>query len=96
MPEKKINGKAVTFVARISNSFSEDEIEILDFVTKVLLRGGDPRIARRAKAFPSLCKKVLAMKQKAEEKRGRPLPPMTPPSEESVSAASDEDGPSET
>ena len=32
---------------RISNSFSEDEIQVLEFVTQTLLRGGDPRVRRR-------------------------------------------------
>lgn len=57
---------------RISNSFSEDEIQVLEFVTQTLLRGGDPRVATRNKAFPSLCRKVMAMKAKVKELKQRP------------------------
>jgi hypothetical protein len=57
---------------RISNSFSEDEIQVLDFITQTLLRGGDPRIATRNKAFGSVCRKVIAMKAKVNELKLRP------------------------
>jgi hypothetical protein len=57
---------------RISNSFSEDEIQVLDFITQTLLRGGDPRIATRNKAFGSVCRKVIAMKAKVHELKQRP------------------------
>jgi hypothetical protein len=57
---------------RISNSFSEDEIQVLDFITQTLLRGGDPRIATRNKAFGSVCRKVIAMKAKVNELKQRP------------------------
>ena len=56
---------------RISNSFSEDEIQVLDFITQTLLRGGDPRIATRNKAFGSVCRKVIAMKAKVNELKQR-------------------------
>jgi hypothetical protein len=56
---------------RISNSFSEDEVQVLDFITQTLLRGGDPRIATRNKAFGSVCRKVLAMKSKVNELKQR-------------------------
>lgn len=59
---------------RISNSFSEDEIQVLDFITQTLLRGGDPRIATRNKAFGSVCRKVIAMKAKVSELKQRPAP----------------------
>jgi hypothetical protein len=58
---------------RISNSFSEDEIQVLDFITQTLLRGGDPRIATRNKAFGSVCRKVIAMKAKVHELKQRPV-----------------------
>jgi hypothetical protein len=56
---------------RISNSFSEDEIQVLDFITQTLLRGGSPSMATRHKAYPSLCRKVMAMKAKVNELKQR-------------------------
>ena len=58
---------------RISNSFSEDEIQVLDFITQTLLRGGTPTMATRNKAYPSLCRKVMAMKAKVNELKARPV-----------------------
>ena len=52
---------------RISNSFSEGEIQILDFILQTLLRGGTPTMAARHKDFASLCRKVISMKTKAAE-----------------------------
>lgn len=84
---------------RISNSFSEDEIQVLDFITQTLLRGGDPRIATRNKAFGSVCRKVIAMKAKVSELKQRPAPqessvgtvaaPQTQPATEEVAAHDD-------
>jgi len=54
---------------RISNSFSEDEIQVLDFILSTLLRGGSPAMATRNKDFASLCRKVVAMKAKVAEKK---------------------------
>ncbi len=65
---------------RISNSFSEGEIAVIDFILTTLLRGGSPQMATRSKDFASLCRKVASMKQRVEEKRrddilrGRPTP----------------------
>ncbi|MBZ0117333.1 MAG: hypothetical protein K8H88_10075 [Sandaracinaceae bacterium] len=53
---------------RISNSFSEGEIQVLDFILSTLLRGGSPQMAVRNKDFASLCRKVIAMKAKAQQK----------------------------
>ncbi len=53
---------------RISNSFSEGEIQVLEFIVQTLLRGGTPTMATRHKEFSSLCRKVMAMKAKAVEK----------------------------
>lgn len=53
---------------RISNSFSEGEIQVMDFIVQTLLRGGSPTMATRHKEFASLCRKVLAMKAKVAEK----------------------------
>jgi hypothetical protein len=54
---------------RISNSFSEGEIAVMDFILTTLLRGGSAQMATRNKDFSSLCRKVIAMKQKAEQKK---------------------------
>lgn len=58
---------------RISNSFSEGEIQLLDFITQTLLRGGDPRVAVRNKDYASLCRKVQSMKVKVNEQKQRPV-----------------------
>jgi hypothetical protein len=58
---------------RISNSFSEGEIQVIDFILSTLLRGGTPNMAVRSKDFSSLCRKVQAMKTRvAEIKSGAP------------------------
>jgi len=57
---------------RISNSFSEGEIQVLEFVLQTLLRGGSPNMATRHKDFASLCRKVMAMKAKVVEKQKSP------------------------
>lgn len=54
---------------RISNSFSEGEIQVLDFILTTLLRGGTPAMAVRSKDFASLCRKVQAMKSKSADIR---------------------------
>lgn len=54
---------------RISNSFSEGEIQVLDFILTTLLRGGTPTMAVRSKDFASVCRKVQAMKSKAVDLR---------------------------
>jgi hypothetical protein len=57
---------------RISNSFSEGEIQVLEFIVQTLLRGGTPTMATRHKEFASLCRKVMAMKTKAQGERIKP------------------------
>ena len=57
---------------RISNSFSEGEIQVLEFIVQTLLRGGTPTMATRSADFPSLCRKVQAMKKKVHEQKARP------------------------
>ncbi len=54
---------------RISNSFSEGEIQVLDFILTTLLRGGTPAMAVRSKDFASLCRKVQSMKTRAGDIR---------------------------
>lgn len=54
---------------RISNSFSEGEIQVLDFILTTLLRGGTPAMAVRSKDFASLCRKVQSMKTRASDAR---------------------------
>jgi hypothetical protein len=56
---------------RISNSFSEGEIQVLEFIVQTLLRGGTPTMATRHKEFASLCRKVMAMKNKVQEKQSK-------------------------
>lgn len=52
---------------RISNSFSEGEVQVLDFICSTLLRGGTPNMAVRSKDFASLCRKIQSMKQRVNE-----------------------------
>ena len=54
---------------RISNSFSEGEIQVIEFILQTLLRGGSPTTATRNKNFASLYRKVLAMRQRVNEKK---------------------------
>lgn len=54
---------------RISNSFSEGEIQVMDFIVQTLLRGGSPTMAVRNKDFASLCRKIIAMKARVNEKQ---------------------------
>ena len=54
---------------RISNSFSEGEIQVLDFILSTLLRGGSPQMATRNKDFASLCRKVISMKVRVADKQ---------------------------
>jgi len=56
---------------RISNSFSEGEIQVLEFILQTLLRGGSPSMATRNKNFASVYRKVMSMKQRVEEKDRR-------------------------
>jgi hypothetical protein len=62
-----------TICMRISNSFSEGEIQVLEFIVQTLLRGGTPTMATRSADFPSLCRKVQAMKKKVHEQKARPV-----------------------
>jgi hypothetical protein len=54
---------------RISNSFSEGEIQVLEFILQTLLRGGTPNMATRNKDFASLYRKVMTMKKRVETKK---------------------------
>jgi hypothetical protein len=54
---------------RISNSFSEGEIQVMDFIVQTLLRGGSPTMAVRNKDFASLCRKIQTMKSRVNEKQ---------------------------
>lgn len=70
---------------RISNSFSEGEIQVLDFILSTLLRGGSPAMATRNKDFASLCRKVVSMKTRvAKKKRNDVLGDRAVPEESSV------------
>jgi hypothetical protein len=76
---------------RISNSFSEGEIQVLEFIVQTLLRGGTPTMATRHKEFASLCRKVMAMKNKVIEKheKERNAPPNKDLPEETISVDSE-------
>jgi hypothetical protein len=67
---------------RISNSFSEGEIQVLEFIVQTLLRGGTPTMATRHKEFASLCRKVMAMKGRVHEHK--PAKSRAVPEESSV------------
>lgn len=54
---------------RISNSFSEGEIQVMDFIVQTLLRGGSPNMAVRNRDFASLCRKIQTMKSRVNEKQ---------------------------
>lgn len=70
---------------RISNSFSEGEIAVIDFILTTLLRGGSAQMATRNKDFASLCRKVASMKQRvAEKQREDILRPRSVPEHSSV------------
>ncbi len=68
---------------RISNSFSEGEIQVMDFILSTLLRGGNPKMATRNKDFASLCRKVVSMKVRVEDKKRKELLANAPAPEES-------------
>jgi hypothetical protein len=71
---------------RISNSFSEGEVQVLEFIVQTLLRGGTPTMATRHKEFASLCRKVMAMRGKVNEKEKAKVRPT--PEESSVGTVS--------
>ena len=75
---------------RISNSFSEGEIQILEFILAPLLRGGSPTMAARHKDFASLYRKVVSMKTRAALKDDRPRQAPTVSSVGTVEAIADE------
>jgi hypothetical protein len=52
---------------RISNSFSEGEVQVLEFMLATILRGGTPTMAARHRDFASLYRKVLSMKARIEQ-----------------------------
>lgn len=57
---------------RISNSFSEGEIQVMDFILTTLLRGGSPNMVTRHKEFASLCRKVQSMKSRVADAEKAP------------------------
>ncbi len=58
-----------TIPMRISNSFSEGEIQVLEFMLQTLLRGGSPVMATRHTDFASLYRKVMSMKTRLEKQK---------------------------
>jgi hypothetical protein len=71
---------------RISNSFSEGEIQVMDFIVQTLLRGGSPATATRNRDFASLCRKIMAMKAKVNEKQIADELGVTAPGEQPATA----------
>jgi hypothetical protein len=63
---------------RISNSFSETEIQMMDFILTTLLRGGTPHMAVRSKDFAAVCRKVQAMKVRVQEIKEGKVPAASP------------------
>ena len=59
---------------RISNSFSEGEVQLLEFIFQTLLRGGTPTMAARHKEFASVYRKVISMKQRIEKQKDGKAP----------------------
>ena len=83
-------------MARISNSFSDGEIQVMDFILSTLLRGGTPAMAVRSKDFSSLCRKVQAMKTKSNDIReGRVSTSKRNPEKSSVGLIESPDGESD-
>ena len=80
---------------RISNSFSEGEVQVLEFIVQTLLRGGTPTMATRHKEFASLCRKVMAMRGKVNEKEKAKVRPTPEESSVGTVAAPDTDTDSE-
>ena len=46
--------------------FTPGEVQLLDFITQTMLRGGTPTMATRHKEFASMCRKILQMKEKSK------------------------------
>ena len=52
-------------------TFTPHEVQVLDFMTQTLLRGGTAQMAVRHKAFASLCRKIGAMKARIKEREDK-------------------------
>lgn len=63
---------------RVSTSFSLDQTILLDEILSIMLRGGDPKLLRRNKAFGTLCNTAKSLRRRAENPSERPK--STPPS----------------
>ena len=61
----------MTRVPRVaaSQSFSEEEAQLLDRLLKTLQYGGDVSVMMRQPAFGSICRKAVAMRLRVEELR---------------------------
>ena len=78
---------------RISNSFSEGEIQVLEFILQTLLRGGSPHLATRNKDFASVYRKVMTMKKRVQQKHDAEV--LKQSSVGTIGAQSVDDGPSD-
>lgn len=81
---------------RISNSFSEGEVQLLEFIFQTLLRGGTPTMAARHKEFASVYRKVISMKQRIEKQKTEKglkssVGTIEAPAEETITDSGDDD-----
>lgn len=51
------------------NTFTEGEIQLIEYIANTLLRGGDPRMATRHKEFASVCRKIRSMKESIQRQK---------------------------
>lgn len=83
---------------RVSTSFSLDQTILLDEILSILLRGGDPKLLRRNKAFGALCNTAKSLRRRAENPAERPAstpPPASTPAQAQpapTEAVADPDG----
>jgi hypothetical protein len=52
---------------RVAQSFSPEEVQILDMLLRAALTGSDVKIITRRPAFKNLARKALVMRQRVEQ-----------------------------
>jgi hypothetical protein len=52
---------------RIAQSFSAEEVQIMDLMLRAMMTGGDVKIIARRPAFKNLARKIVVMRQKLEQ-----------------------------
>lgn len=65
--ERKPRG--LTLRVSASQSFTEDEVSVLDAIISTVLRGGDARILARSRAARTLMQKVQTMKASCKRRK---------------------------